>query len=343
MSCSSLEDRQMQTFLEDEFFEQQQPTEWFPIGLDEEGKISFSIPVAIGKICRLIYIFRDIETQEIALIGKTGTSFSSRMSRYKTQFNHPEKLKNKKSRFILAVRENPNRYEFGILYSLHEHESLDEYEKRFVEIRQPIFNQRKGGGGGLVHSSEKKVSYVLPNNPKLLTPEKRFRFQRIGGTIRPEIDLDSHQKMLAVAGKVKGVLYSIREVGTEKRYIGYTTLTDPYTRIRQHCYGSETFFSLSEKFDPTASDGALHPAIGQSPEGFSFGFLPILHDVSELNLEELKEYTVVSNIGEAEKKAIKILQTLVKQGGFNCNGGGGGPISRNLTQEFEEEALKSLN
>ncbi|WP_042281136.1 hypothetical protein [Candidatus Protochlamydia sp. R18] len=321
--------------LDSDFFEQQKPKEWFPIKIDGNNKISFSINANAKKIKQLIYIFRNHTTDEIALIGKTGTSFAARMNHYKTKFNKSVKPSNQsKKKFITAVQNNPTHFEVAILYVLKEGENLDTFETGFIKSKKPLYNQRNGGGGGLTHSEEESAIYAIPKNPLFLTPKKRFRFRVIDTSIRPEIDQETYKKMLSIADKVQGILYSIKEIGTEKRYIGYTTGNNPHTRIRQHGYQAQTFFPFSDQYDPEEKDGALHPAMGQNPEGFSFGFLPILHDLSEMKLDELDEYAIVSTIGEAEKTAIKILKTLVSQGGFNCNGGGGGPISGGIARRL---------
>ncbi|CUI16028.1 Conserved hypothetical protein [Candidatus Protochlamydia naegleriophila] len=314
------------------FFTDKEPEQWFSL-FSSENKITATIPSQIGRIKKLIYVFRNTENNKL-LIGKTGQSFSDRLSGYKQAFNSDE-VDLDEQEFIADVRKNPGQFEVGILHALTEEEDLNAFETQFIDCKEAVcslYNRRKGGAGGLARSEEKPTFYAIPKDCPI-TPVKRYPYKtNKNGQIRLQLTPGFHRTVKKLSSSrtspAQGFLYSIKSISSEKRYVGGTMQESPSDRLKQHGYGAEVYHSENEeKFDPKAKGGALHPAMGKNPLDFTAGFLPIRYDVESMSDEEKEKYHIVTTLGEAERKTIELVGSLVSKKGFNCNKGGGGPIA----------------
>lgn len=322
--------------LEDEstrFFTDKEPEQWFSLFLGIDNKITVNIPGQIGQIAKLIYVFKNTENNKL-LVGKTGQTFSERLSGYKQAFNS-EVVDLDEKEFIADVRKNPEQFRVGILHALVGEEDLNDFETRFIDCKgamYALYNKRRGGAGGLARSEEEPTYYAIPKDCPM-TPPKRYPYKtneegQIRLALTPGFNRTVKKLSDSRTSPAQGFLYSIKSVSSGKRYVGGTMQLRPADRLRQHGYNAEVFYPENEgKFNPNATDGALHPAMGENPLDFTAGFLPVRYDVEDMSEEEKAKYYIVSTLGDAERKTIEAVGSLISQNGFNCNKGGGGPIA----------------
>ncbi|MCE2983666.1 MAG: hypothetical protein LW832_08890 [Parachlamydia sp.] len=308
-----------------EFYIEQQPANWYPLE-KINGKIKISLPKEVKTKANLIYIFRNKETGQL-LIGKTGTTFAKRLGNYMNAFNNKSKDFSEGG-FVQDVQKNPTLFEVGMLYPLQAGEDLNEMEENFIDclsLEKPLYNQRKGGAGGLARTEELPTEYAVPKQN--LSPSKYYPCREVNGKIRPDFSPTFHRTVSQVEASKKdpsqGCLYVFKNVKTNEKYIGATTQENKVNRLFQHCYLAEKFNpNNKKKYQPDLQDGMFHPALGSSPTDFAVNFIPIKYDVSAIPLKELKNYAIVTSLGKAETAAIKASKLLL-----NCRMGGGGPIS----------------
>lgn len=326
----------------DAFFLRQVPKEWCSLRRVKNGRIKISIPVYLRKVKNLIYIFKNKKTNT-CLIGKTGMTFSKRISGYITEFNR-EGSENKVKRimtkaFLVDVKTNPENFAVGILYKLKPKEDLDLCESLFIKHKKTLchlYNENQGGGGGMCHSEEADGNYAIMH-PKLtpFTPAKYYPIVRDSkGCIRPQLTPGFYAKVEEIReglDESQEFLYVIKNLTNEMRYIGVTGVKNPLTRIMQHCYQAEYFDSTHKKYDPAYTGGALHPALAANPHEFGCGLMPI-RSIAQISPKKRKNYLTLEKIAKVEKYAIATKQSLVTQNGYNCNGGGGGPIAKSASK-----------
>lgn len=316
-----------------EFYKEKWPEKWIPIGFN--NKIVINIPKTCASTRNLIYIFRN-KKNGMLLIGKTSTTFSKRMNIYKTAFKNTNKIPKKinEKGFVAAVQANPIDFEVGILYILEKGEDLNQMETLFIDYKSeehPLYNQRRGGAGGLARNEEKPTTYVIPKEGPFSPPKYYPLHEDSEGRIRPDFSPGFYKHFSALKESRKdesqGFLYSIKNLETGQKYQGGSFQETP-KRPLQHCYQAEKFNpNNKDKYNPELKEGIIHREMGKNPGNFGLNFLPVLYDVSNIPEEERKNYHVAKSLGEAEVLSIKINSALVAQGGFNCNRGGGGPIA----------------
>lgn len=318
-----------------DYFTYQEAAEWFSLSRKKNGGIKFALPSSLRKIERLIYIFRNKE-KKCDLIGKTGGSLNKRCSGYASLVNKEgtERKVREKGRkaFLTDIKQNPEHFEVGILHVLQPEEDLNLFESLFIECKGKVYklyNDRSGGGGGLSHAEESSSVYAIPKpETGLFTPEKYYRFGRDDrGSIRPQFSPNFKPKLERLRDHLEETqeyTYAIKDLDTGKRYIGITG--NPEKRAKEHGYAAEYCDSDHAKYDPDRISGCLHPAMAEDPNRFGIGILPV-RSLGSINSEELENYVLLTGIGKVERYAIEIKQSLVSQNGFNCNRGGGGPIS----------------
>ncbi|WP_068467151.1 hypothetical protein [Candidatus Protochlamydia phocaeensis] len=335
---------------QEDFFTSHEPEQWFPLkikkGRGGGEKIAIEIPANLKRVKRLIYVFRNKATDpETLLIGKTGSTFQSRMSRYATlintgiskSFSEEEKEENKQ--FVQDIKNNLAQFEVGLLYALQPDEDLNAFESKFIEHKgaiHPLYNQRKGGAGGLARSEEKPTTYGIPQIGEPFTPPKRYPVRLDEeGRIRIQFTpgFDRYVKQLQdsmVDPEHQGWIYSYKKKGTSRHYCGGTGQRKPGNRGRQHCYAAEVFQSKNKKkYNPDKKDGIFHPALGTNPEEFEFNVLPIFYGnpeaLSQSDSVEKTEYVFFSSLAAAEDFASQHKESYTK--GFNKYKAGGGPIA----------------
>lgn len=324
------------------FFTFLEPQQWHPVERTSAGLIKFSLPKELRTIKRLIYIFRN-KAKECYLIGKTGGSLNQRMSSYASVFNapHSDEMAKKEGRksFLRDMKAHPEHFEIGILYELKPEEDLDELEILFIDYKGmllDLYNDHRGGGGGLAHDEEEPAPYAVPKKGiQLFTPEKYYPYAKDEeGRIRPQLTPGFWERMSNYRSQMQETqefAYSVKKLDTEERYIGVSAAPD--RRSREHGYAAEYFDTESEKYDPSRTDGFLHPSMASDPEQFAFGILP-LKSVEKIEPGELDDYVQLPTIGKVEQYLIEQKQTLFGQQGFNANGGGGGPIARSAKKKL---------
>lgn len=273
--------------------------EWFSFKID--GTIELS--ETASKTSNIIYIFKNVE-QNKYLIGKTGNSLQIRLNNYLNNINNSSI----QSEFLKDIRQDPLVFQLGILHVLSDDEDLDQLEVQFITAMKAnqLYNQNKGGGGGVARQEEEPVNYEIPDSPSRLTPIKRYPFNK---DIKPQFSPTAYKSVPKTANSSQ--IYSILEKSTGQRYIG--TSYNFINRSRQHGYAAS--HGKSE---------LLHRAMKKNPTDFSVGLIPIRANKS---IRKKKGYVVVSSLGEAETLVIKTKRTLFPNG-LNSNQGGGGPIAR---------------
>ncbi len=310
-----------------ELFMHGQPNQWFRLFRDEKNKIRFSIPIKLSAFKRLIYVFRHKEKLRF-LIGKTGGNLMERCRNYATEFNKVGSelrvTKPGRKAFLTDVKDHPENFEVGILYLLHPKDNLNECETLFIDYKRTVcqlYNDHRGGGGGLSHSEEKPAIYAVPKAETApYTPEKYYPYKmNQEGHLRPELTPSFKKK--AQQEKMEGFAYVIKKLTTEERYIGVSG--DPIRRSKEHAYGAEYCDTHNEKYDPSRTSGRLHPAMGRSPEKFAIGLLPV-QPASDVSEDDHDRYIYLEGIAKLERYSITQKNSI--KHGFNCNNGGGGPI-----------------
>jgi GIY-YIG catalytic domain len=316
---------------EEDFFTNQEPSAWFPLYKDQE-RIKCALPSDLRKIKKLIYIFRN-KVKNCFLIGKTGTSLNERISSYTTEFNKrgsEERVKKiGRKTFLTDMKQHPEHFEVGILHVLQPEDDLNLFETFFIDCKRKIsslYNDHRGGGGGLAHSEENETTYAVPKSETApFTPEKYYPYKKNDqGCIRPQLTPNFKQRIRDNKEETQEFAYVIKKLDTEQRYVGISG--DPERRSREHAYKAEYFDPEHHKYDPDRTDGRLHPAMAKDPEKFGIGLLPV-QSMERINQEERDDYISLSGSAQLEKHAIKIKRSLASLQGFNCNEGGGGPIS----------------
>ena len=310
-----------------ELFTHRKPNQWFPLYRDEKKQIRFSIPSKLSTFRRLIYVFRNKENQRF-LIGKTGGNLKERCRHYATEFNKPGSelrvTKLGRKAFLTDVKEHLEEFEVGILYLLHPKDNLNDCETRFIDYKRTVwrlYNDHRGGGGGLSHTEEKPAIYAVPMAETApYTPEKYYPYKKDQkGRIRPALTPNFKRKIQQEDRE--GFAYVIKKLTTEERYIGVSG--DPIRRSKEHGYGAEYCDIRSEKHDPSRTSGRLHAAMGRSPEKFAIGLLPVQPE-NGVNKDDHDRYIYLEGIAKVERYSITLKDSI--KNGFNCNNGGGGPI-----------------
>lgn len=320
-----------------EFLGKQSPAQWLPLFRNAKGKIKYLSPSRLENVKRIIYIFKN-KVKDCYLIGKTGQTFMKRSYHYFSLFNRPgseERVKRKGTKnFLCDVKADPEHFEMGILYVLKPEEDINFFEKEFIEnYRQrhlQLYNENRGGGGGLAHAEENLSAYAVPKPRGIqwITPEKYYPYRRNKkGHILPCFTPGFREKMKEMKENMEEgqiFIYVIKQLTNNKRYIGYSG--DPETRANYHGYQSGYCDPKNKKkYDPARKSGRLYPAIAENPEEFGIGLLPIKSEKS-ISSHQKKQHRSFQGIGNMEKYAIKIKKSLYTQHGFNSNRGGGGPI-----------------
>lgn len=102
-----------------------------------------------------IYKYTDLKTNDVVYVGKD--SHIDKNNRHK---EHLQPSKYDKQRFNRVLQNNPERYEYSVLYSSDNvsEDDLNMLEISFIERYNPKFNFTKGGDGtiGFKHSEEAK-------------------------------------------------------------------------------------------------------------------------------------------------------------------------------------------
>lgn len=321
-----------------QFFTYHEPVEWFPLSFDNKGRIKFDIPSDKANVKKLIYIFKNKEKERF-LIGKTGTSFKGRMSKYATWFNKTGNdshiKKEGRKAFLNDIRQNPSHLEVGILYALQPDEDLDLFETLFIDCKRKVYdlyNDHRGGGGGLAHAEEVPTIYAIPKpDTAVFTPEKYYPYKRdANGNIRPEWTPGVKDRIQRLKDKMEDTqefTYAVKRMDTQERYIGITG--DFQRRSKEHGYAAEYCDPDHEKYDPERVSGPLYSEMAENPELFGAGLLPV-QSAKSVEEENLKDYVLISTIGKVEKYSIKVKRSHVSQEGYNRSTGGEGPLSTSV-------------
>jgi hypothetical protein len=319
-----------------DFFTHTQPSEWFPLSCNEEGRIKISLPHPINKTKRLIYVFRNRE-KNCLLIGKTGGTFASRCSQYESFINNQEseKIVAKKGRssFLRDIKDHSEHFDVGILYELKPGDDINFFETLFIDFKKEVcslYNDHRGGGGGLSHDEEIPTDYAIPAETKLFTPEKYYPYSKEEGKIRPQFTPGFIKRMESLSqemGETQAFAYVVKHQKTSERYIGVTN--DPKRRATEHAYKAEYFDPEHDKFDPERQTGLLHKAMGENPDQFAFGVFP-LRSMEKIPEGERVNFVELATIDKVEKYIIELKESHHTAHGFNANFGGGGPISNSV-------------
>jgi hypothetical protein len=329
------------------FFTHQQPKKWYPLFRNEKGKIKFSLPSQLGKFKRLIYIFRNKEKLSY-LIGKTGTSLNVRSSGYAKDFNEigseNRAKKEGKKGFLTDVKQNPEHFEVGILHVLNDDDDLNLFETLFIDYKRKIdnlYNDHRGGGGGLAHSEETPTTYAIPKpETGSFTPKKYYPFViNAHGRIRAQFTPGYKKKLRKLRKKMEltqEFAYVIKNRNTGERYIGVSG--SPRRRSREHGSAAECCDPKNERFDPSRLGGRLHPAMAANPELFEIGVYPT-KSIHVIDQENQENYLTFPTIAKVEQFVIKEKKTLVSQGGLNCNRGGGGSLSNSAKRPAARQLI----
>lgn len=110
-----------------------------------------------------IYKYKDLETGEVVYVGKD--SYIYKNQRYRDHLN-PSKYD--RQPFNRILQNNPDRYEYSVLYSSDSvsDDDLNMLEMSFIERYNPKFNFTKGGDGstGYKHTEETKQKMRKPKS-----------------------------------------------------------------------------------------------------------------------------------------------------------------------------------
>lgn len=324
------------------------PHQWFSI-VCEKGDIRFDFPEDLLQDKRLIYILRNKE-EERYLVGKTGNGLKERSQKYLSEIKKftENRRQTGRQQFLRDFRANPTHFEIGVLYILEPDENLNEMETLFIDYKSLIYklyNDRRGGGGGLSHAEEKPLTYAIPRlETGCLTPDKYYHYQRNQqGQIRLPLTPSFRRKMCELSTqdqeKNQGYYYIIKKLDTQQSYVG--TTCDPEKRSKEHGYAAEYGDIESEKYNPDQLTGALHPAMGEDPENFAFGLLPV-YASDKILPADVDQFTFISGIAKVEKFLMQAKQSLKEQGGLNCIQGGG-PIADLEKQRATKSCARRLD
>jgi len=310
------------------------PEEWFKCVKKSKGKWYFKVPKEIQKLSHLIYVFYNRETDKYQ-IGKTGGSFGTRIQQHLNKAINLKSVQSQKKamkheQFLEDLNQHPEDFEVGILYQLKENENLNELETQSIEYKREVwslYNQRAGGGGGLVQAEEKNLGVIHAIHPdSKYTPEKRRPIgENDEGKIRPIYSPNFKEELKnlyenAVPGQ--SFIYSFKDMHTNKRYIGATA--DIFKRLLEHCWEAEYHHPNNEKYNPERRLTKIHQALAKNPKNFTYGILTV-KDLKNIPEEERHDYILFEMSRQVETFVIKELDSIKK--GFNMNKGGGGPVA----------------
>ncbi len=118
-------------------------------------------------ICKGIYCYTDLKTNEIVYIGK-----DSRIHRNARHKQHIKPSLSNQQHINKLLQKYPTRYKYDVLFKGNakfiSSELLNTLEKGYIEAYNPLFNFTKGGEGitGYIFSDEtkKKISNSLKGN-----------------------------------------------------------------------------------------------------------------------------------------------------------------------------------
>ncbi len=315
-----------------DYFTVLMPTEWFAVSC-ENHVVKFNFPANLLKENRLIYIIKN-KVKGRYLIGKTGNGLRKRCGNYLNEMkNFKDKGGNSgRQQFLRDFKANPTHFEVGVLYVLDANEDLNELETLCIDCKRlvlPLYNDRRGGGGGLSHAEENPLTYAIPRpETGQLTPEKCYRYIKdelgqIRLNLTPRFKKKIQELMTQDPEKHQGFYYIVRHIKTGRTYIG--TSGHPDKRVRQHGYKAEYGDPTNEKYDLDQLTGKLHEAMGEDPEGFEVGLLPI-GPAEKISPEAVNQFIFLKTIQKVEEFLMYVKQSFAEQGGFNCQAGGG-PIA----------------
>lgn len=145
------------------------PDHWHDVVL-KKGRIKVDVTPGCGKKTRVIYVFRNKEDGYL-LVGKTDTLARERLNKYAWTFNTNRSEGQK--RFPTAVRNNPKKFEWAILYECKRDDDLELWEVAFIIALNTIakgYNQQLGSGSSAVPKAKKsKIKDGIPV-PAAATP-----------------------------------------------------------------------------------------------------------------------------------------------------------------------------
>ena len=278
------------------------PTKYYPVAPDFTVKLT---PTA-KKVQDAVYKFRR-KSDNASYVGMASL-VQKRVTNHTYTFRHPEKDVGQ-SELAKAVRENPEDFEFGILVTKDDVAdkslSLGELEAIFIEFQRqkgPLFNTRKGGGGGSAAPqtrastrSQKEVSELVA---KLYTsPEKSY-------------PLDTRTYKVLLTPSAKGDLYVIKRITEDasvKRYVGKTE-RPIRARMAEHSH-----YTRSKAKQLSQSE--LYTDMRTFPEQF------------EIKLLDSKQF----NEQDIDMLERGLIEFFPKDELYNKNsGGGGGHVRRKL-------------
>lgn len=324
------------------YFEYQMPEEWYNLSR-KSGKFKAHFPDhLINEKKRIIYIFKNTVNDKI-LIGKTASGLKHRFSTYQAEFSkylNTIKTKKKKEtgrqKFLRDMTSKPGKFVLGILHHLKETEDLDDFEKNFIKYKSrkwKLYNDNAGGGGGSSHQEEIQHIYAV-NQSQPITPQKYYPYAKDDeGNIRVQLTPSIKDKMRILREKnVQIVIYAIKNLQTDQRYIGVTN--DFRRRAREHGYSSEIQDPTHHKYEESKKGSLVHKAIAANPENFAIGFFEM--DLKDnLDANHFKNFKFFTGSAQLEKEMIKIKESHESVNGLNSNKGGGGPISKNIKRKID--------
>jgi hypothetical protein len=276
------------------------PEKNYPIVQSPGGTIAVALTDRIKKfMSRLAAVYRFKDSVTDGRYPGASQVPRKRVSSHTWAFRHPDQAR---TPLAAAVSKNPTNFTFGVIAFRKKGSDLDPMEIEAIERSKekgPVFNRRRGGGGGTSHKTQRVSKQVFDTAYAIFScnysPPTLYKFYTQKGRIR--IDIPPALKSQT------NLIYDIIEQ-TENgplHYPGYTT--DPVgKRVGEHV-------SKANNIESGRYTGEIYKSLAKFPQRFSLA----IYDTKRLDVP----------IQTAEKVVIKYFKdhhVLLR----NKNGGGGG-------------------
>ena len=256
------------------------PKKYYDVAVNKKQKIQVQLTPNAKKE-DAIYKFRQKSTGK-SYIGMASL-VQKRVSSWMTAVNNPE-CEAAQALLAQEIRKNPKDFEFGIIVSKQELQasgnnlkSLGEIEALYIEYykqKAPLFNKRKGGGGGT-----KKIRTTQTKSQAEVSKKVRAIYH----TPKKSYPLDANTYKVLLTPSAKGDLYIIKRVekltgnaAKIKRYVGRTE-REVKKRLGEHSH----YTRHSEKIRHQKSE--LYQDMHTFPEQFEIKVL----DSNQLGIDDI--------------------------------------------------------